>query len=229
MILRLDTNYETAQEQLQLVLNNKANIVIGAMSLPLAHMGVINHYDISPVTDTTEDIMYSNMVLQLVYSLNLPATSGKTKIYTIECSKRIVLLTTAGDIYWHKVLRDKVWNGKYPTTVGVDIETGEVYVIYLYSSYIELQLFGVLNELDIEGVAVNLSEKTPYRIYIAYDALWKYASEEEGTRYLRDNLYIEFDCGRPVQVSLMSADEVIQYNNKQNSEKAEDEQLGKDI
>lgn len=213
MAIRLDTNYNVAAEQLQMALDNSATVIVGTMVSPIKHMGNLQHIDMEAVefeeveTDA-KDAAYSNICLNIAYTTVLPNCVGRAKATTVENTLTLILLTTAGDIEWHTVLKNKVWNGNYPSTVGVNVNTGEVYCVFVQSGLLELRLFGTLTELDKEGLLDHLNYKKPYKITISYDALWDYAAELEGSRYLRDNLQMEFDCGRPVVLPLSLDSEV---------------------
>lgn len=194
MSIRYDVAYEEALEQLKVVLDGGKKIAIGKYNQRGYIQGDIKHY---VTTNIGDNIGYSNILLQLDYTLSEPTLTVKP--ITKEKQLDIILLNPSYDMEWNKVLLNKVWQGDYPSTVAFSPTDGAVYLVYIMSSYILFAYFGQLNNLDLEALE-NINYMKPYQISIHKQALWEVLSEEEGSHYLQKNVYIEFNCGRRVVV-----------------------------
>lgn len=113
-----------------------------------------------------------------------------------ECQKDFDILTPEGDTLWGRNLQRQVWGDDYPTTVAIDKYTGEVYEFHIYpTKLIEFRLFGKMTEEELEMYKEDINRESPYKMKLKEEAIYKYLEGEEGTRYLRENMQIELDCG----------------------------------
>ena len=95
---------------------------------------------------------------------------------------------------WSNVLVRKVWDTGVPTTVGIDVKTRKVYLVYLQESKLLFDFFGEVTEDQFTALHTSLIESEPYTYGIDLAALYSYVDGSEGLNYLRNNIYIEFNC-----------------------------------
>lgn len=196
MVIQFDSTFERAETILQRSLVEN-NISFGVFNSRLVNMCSVKHYEICNVGRNAEDD--ANLTLNLTYTIAEADDTGILR--TFDKTRTLNLLTTAGDIYWTHNMIAKVWDGEYPSTVGYDIASGEVFLVYIRSWGIDLKYFATLSPEALESFD-NLNLSRPYKIYIKPDAMFKFIDGCEGTNHLKENLYISFDCMHPIDLDV---------------------------
>lgn len=142
----------------------------------------------------------SNLELNITYLASY--LTEEKGFQTIEKSRKLRVLSAKGDDRWTYRLIDKIWEGQYPSTVAIDLETHEVFMLNVTVSGLDLVLFGVLDEKQYEAFKYEVNDRKPFRIKVAEQALMNYVDGGEGINHLKRNLIIELDCGIPINVPL---------------------------
>lgn len=186
-----------ARELLENCLNDNSRIFFKAYDdWQTRPCEVVNFY-IEEVEDESVD---SNLTLSLTYNLPIISEQGENQI--VEKTKKLRLLSARGDTKWTYRLITKIWEGKYPSTVAVDIETQDVYFLNITMHGVDLIQFGVLDEQQFEAFANEINDRYPFRIKVAEQALMNFIDGAQGIQHIRDNMIIELNCGIPLDVKL---------------------------
>lgn len=149
--------------------------------------------------EDAEDVEgYSNLTLVVTYKQNVfMETSNFT---AVEKTRKLKVLTSIGDTSWTYRMIDKVWEGDYPSTVAVDVTTGEVFFLSIKVNRLELIEFGLLSNLELDTFNLEVHDREPYRITIDSSAMFDYIDGAEGINSLRRNIVVEFNCAVPLRV-----------------------------
>lgn len=151
--------------------------------------------------DEVEDIESpSNLTLNVTY--NASYLSEEHGFQTIERVRKLRVLSARGDDRWTYRLIDKVWEGQYPSTIAIDLESHEVFFLNITVSGLDLIHFGVLDEKQYEAFDLEINDRQPFRVKISEQALMDYVDGGEGINHLRRNLVVELDCGIPLDVPM---------------------------
>lgn len=157
----------------------------------------ISHFHIEEVEDEEG---YANLDLVLVYKSR--QLSPNNTFDEVERARKFRVLNSQGDIGWTYRMQNLVWEGEYPSTVAVDIESGEVFLFSITSNNrAELVEFGLLEPSEFETLRLELNDREPFKIKIAEDAMFRYIDGAEGVNHLKQNIQIEFNCGLPIRVT----------------------------
>ena len=197
MGVRLPEVHIDAKELISGVLNEANTITISRYNTKFAELGKIKHFHIEP-KDEEESDSVGTVDMSITYDIMVKM--GEDFINT-EVTNDLALLNPKGDFKWNRSLKYKLWEGNYPSTVGVDKSNGDVYLVHLYKdNVIELQEFGVLTSNELELFMGDLDETNPYKIRIANEAMFDYISGDEGLNHLKKNIIVELNCGIPLIV-----------------------------
>lgn len=140
---------------------------------------------------------FTNILLTLDYVKN----ANKLGRFTpVDVSLKLKVLCGLGDREWGYRSKIKVWDGDYPSTVGIDINTGNVYLIYVRENRIDLVEFGEMNDKELEAFEDSFNDREPFEIGLDANTLFAYLDGEEGYNYLKDNVYIDFKCCSTIRV-----------------------------
>lgn len=198
MIVRLDNSFERAEMLVRRSLSNTSNganncIAFGAFNSRLDNYCSLKNYEVCNLGRDPDDD--ANLTLSLRYSITEPDELG----VLVHCDKErtINLLSTVGDIYWTPNMILKVFDGEYPSTVGYDTASGEVFLVYIMSSGMVFRYFATLSPEHLSAFE-DLNRTKPYKIDIEPRAMFRVLDGAEGTNHLKQNLFIEFDCIHPV-------------------------------
>lgn len=195
---RFDTSFEAVKETLSNAFINK-RIAFGTWGSKLGNVGYVKSYDICNVGkgSAADEDSDANVTLVVNYTIAQFDDTGFSS--SVEFNSTFDLYSTIGDNAWTNNMKMKVFDGNYPSTVAVDKDTAKLYFVFAYSWGIEFKEFALLPDESFEALE-ELNTKAPYRIRIDPEAMFLYIDGAEGTNYLRKNLIVEFDCGRPVIV-----------------------------
>jgi hypothetical protein len=204
MAVQLDFVFESAFSAVKRTLE-QGNLAFSSYNSNLRNYAILRNFNICNVGRDNSDA--SNMTLSLDYTITLPDDNGC--LMTYEKSRQINLLCTLGDCDWTHNMIDYVWNGDYPSTIGIDINTGDVFLVYLRNTCLELRYFSVLdnNQLSRFDEDVNLSR--PFKLKVDERALFLVLDGCEGYNHLKENVYIEFNSIPPMRVELAYCSERI--------------------
>lgn len=155
----------------------------------------IVHYHIEEVEDEES---YANLDMTLTYKVRVMTPENKFDV--IEKVRNLRVLSTLGDNLWTYRMINKVWEGDYPSTVAVDMETGEVFFFSIKLNRLELIEFGKFTETEFETFRYELNDREPFSIKIDEKAMFDYIDEAEGVKHLQRNIVVEFNCGLPIKV-----------------------------
>lgn len=200
MSVTLSAYFEDVQETLSDTLNSRKSIGFSSFSSPIVNQATVITYGIKPLD--TEDSDRANFVLSIEYDLYYLTTHSESLD-----SKRQVLnllvLNPEGDTKWTLNMRNRVWDGRYPSSVAIDTATGAVYLLFVESSYIELRAFGEVSLSDLEIFKSSMNARSPFSIQVDADALFKVVDGSEGTKFLLANLFISLFCSKTVNIPLL--------------------------
>ena len=144
-----------------------------------------------------DDEFHTNIILGLTYTKNV---SKDSKIAPTDKTVKLRVLCGLGDREWGYRSKIKVWDGDYPSTVGVDIDSGTVYLLYVRKERLDLVEFGELEKQELDAFEDSLNTREPYNIGLDTNTLFAYLDGLEGYNFLKDNVYIDFNCCKPIRV-----------------------------
>lgn len=200
----LYTTAEEAQKQVQKCVN-KGFVQFGVFGSEIdvdrsvvlrgAYVTIVNFSE-TGVGDSTQ--CWGNLKLEMHY---IDATFGvKSKPYSEEKVKSLILLCPKGDVQLDGM--DELWGGKgKPHTVAIDENNGDIYLVYLNDWGMYLQMFERLTEVQKDLVLSEVDEENPFEFGVHKEALYKFIAREEGWRYMRESLYIQFNTINPLTVN----------------------------
>jgi hypothetical protein len=179
------------------LLGKKFALTERAYGVSLAQHGDVKKCEITCESNEEEEI-YTNMILYLEYYKY--ETKGE-RISSVGNELNLRLLSGLGDRDWGYRSIIKVWDGDYPSTVGVDIKTGKVYFVYIREGRLDIVYFGSMSEEELDTFEETFNDREPFKVGIVEDALYDYLDEAEGYNYLKKNVYIEFNCCNIIKVT----------------------------
>lgn len=197
MAVQLDIVFESAYSTLKRTLE-QGNLAFSPYNSNLRNFAILRNFDICNVGRNNDDS--SNITLNLDYTITLPDENGC--LNTFEKSRQLNLLCTLGDCEWTHNMIDYVWNGDYPSTVAVDTNTGDVFLVYLRNTCLELRYFSVLDANQLARFEEDINLARPFKIKVHERALFLVLDGAEGYNHLKENVYIEFNSVPPMQVEL---------------------------
>lgn len=198
--VRLDSTFERAESLITQCITNNNMLSIGAFNSQLSNPCPIKHFNIVNVGRNPDD--NANISVSVIYTITEPDDIGV--LHNYEKERTFNFLTTIGDMYWTPNMILKVFDNEIPSTVGIDTATGEVFLVYLKYWGMELKYFATLTNEQL-ALFEDLNLDKPFKIDILPRAMFKYIDGAEGTNYLKQNLFIEFDCGHPLELKIETA------------------------
>lgn len=189
MAMRMPAIFCDAKQLLEDNLSTYNRVVIKKYNSVYVTSCELVHFHIEEVEDEEQ---YSNLDLSLSYKERV--LIGESRFETIERYHQLRLLCNDGDIAWTYRMINKLWDGDYPSTVAVDTDTKQVFLVYVRTSCIELVEFGIFSEHDYESFHFDASVREPFQIKLDEEAMFKYIDGGVGYDYLCENIYIQFNC-----------------------------------
>ncbi len=199
--ITLPTTFEDAYEAVKHAFSTGKQIVEGPFSSKYARQ--VSKVISFNVIDDKEQEKYGNVTVTFTY--NVPVILEGGAFREIERTRTLHLFNTSGDHRWTPRTKLKIWDNKYPSTVGVDVETREVFLFGVQASAIELAYFATLTEDQFSQIKEDISDRDPFSIQIDSDAMFDYIDEMQGLLHLQNNLYIQFNCGVSLRVDMERA------------------------
>lgn len=194
---RLPGTYSDAKELINSVLERGSSVVFSKYRHEYSNACLVKHYYIEPPAEGLDNGQ-PNLDLRIDYVEN-KIVEGVCK--PLERHKRLRVLSSTGDTHWdNKNIVLKVWNGDYPTTVAVDVESGHVYLVYLYFNQFRLEYFGSMDDEQLETFLYTVNDREPFSIFINPNTMFQYIAESEGTNALKRGVTITFNCSTPVVI-----------------------------
>ena len=199
----LDSDTKTAINRLRSVLQHKT-IKFGVFNnvLDIEKTGSVVS---SSVSEACVDGLYSetdsNIALDITY-----VTAKTNMVNQPECpqqSMHLLLLPTTADKTFPEMVEVKMFGscGK-PSTVGVNKDTGDVYLVYVFDKEIQFLHFGTLSQMDKEFVVSDDNMTTPYEFGIFKAALYRFITRDNGWDNLRNSMYIQFNLSPIVRMAV---------------------------
>ena len=91
-----------------------------------------------------------------------------------------------------------------PATVGIERDTGDIYLVYIDNNEILLLQFAKLNSVDKEFIISDSSMVVTYEFGIDRKSLYAFITREYGWENLRNNLFVRFNTSPFVRVKVGS-------------------------
>lgn len=193
--VKFPDTYIDAKDMVVNALEQGGRVSIRAFKGLFANLCDVTHYHIEEVEDEEG---YSNMDILLTYKIRSLSTENGPQL--LEKTRKLRVLTAQGDNSWTYRMIDKIWEGDYPSTVAVDMASGEVFLFGIKMNRIELIEFGQFDQLQFESFKLDVSDREPFSIKIDPNAMFEYIDGAEGINHLQRNIIVEFNCGLPIQV-----------------------------
>lgn len=144
------------------------------------------------IVDVGDEEGYANIDMTIGYKERV--INKEERFETVDKVKNIRVLNNYWDNMWTFNMINKIWAGDYPSSVAVDLDTGEVYLFNVRVSSLELVEFGWLTGTQFEAFMDSWNDREPFRIMLDESAMFSFIDGAEGYNHLRDTLYIEFNC-----------------------------------
>lgn len=188
MGVRLPDVHCDAKQMIEEVLDSKQLTVrlYGSLS---ANPCDVTHFHIEDVDNPESE---ANLNLTLTYKERVISKTDRFEV--VEKTQNLKVLNNHTDDLWSFNMVNKIWDGDYPSSVAINIETGVVYLFNLRVSGLELTEFGKLTEKEFEAFKEDWNERAPFKIKLDEGAMFKFIDGAEGYNHLRRNIFIEFDC-----------------------------------
>lgn len=194
MNVKLPDIFIDAKSMIEGALENK-KLSLRTYGAMFSNLSDVTHYHINEVDDEEG---YANIDMLLTYKFRTLSTDDSFGV--IEKTRNLKVLNTAGDNQWTYRMITRIWDGDYPSSVAIDMETGELFLFNVKINRVELIEFGVLSEIEFETFKLELNDREPFRIKLHEDAMFEFIDGAEGLNHLQKNIYIELSCGMPIKV-----------------------------
>lgn len=195
--LKYPPKFKAAKHLVGEVLQGSKLVEIGNFADTFSILGEVKSSFINPVSAEDE---FANLDLHVEYEVKT-LKYGQTSSKEIQ-TKNLRVLSGMGNIRWTQRMIEKIWDGDYPSTIAIDFESQEVYLVYLRWEKLELRFFGKLTENEVEAVEYDLNNREPFLINIDQEAMFRYIDGGEGVNHLLRNLYIELNGIVPIRVNV---------------------------
>ena len=202
----LDYDADTAIKRLKSIITSKKEFKRGVYNdgLNIYKTGYITN---SSVVKNNDELLYSetwsNINIVLEYTgvkmnmVNIPENSR----YKID----LILLPALDDNKFPEMLEVKMFGNRgKPATVGIERDTGDIYLVYIDNNEILLLQFAKLNSVDKEFIISDSSMVVTYEFGIDRKSLYAFITREYGWENLRNNLFVRFNTSPFVRVKVGS-------------------------
>lgn len=205
----LDMDTQMAINRLKSILLTKKIIHEGVFNSIRGFFTTSNVLNVS-VTRTKDDGIYSETISNI--SLVIEHTTVKTNMVSVrEIQKSkldLVVLPAFEDNAFPEMLEVKMF-GKWgkPSTVGIDRNDGNIYLIYIVEDELYFLQFAQLSKIDSEFITSQDNISVTYEFGIARKALYGFITREFGWNNLRENMFIRFNTSPFVRIDVGSKPE----------------------
>lgn len=194
----LGNYFEDAKSSLEVALGVNQSVAFSSFNSPLLSSCIISGITIEHYGSEDSDRANMRVFLQFQeYGFEEDgAPKQQVKIMNL------LVLNSEADNRWTKRMRTNVWNDRYPATVAIDMDTAEVYLLFIESWGVELRHFSKLKPDDLQALLLTLDENAPFYIFIDGLAMFDVLDGAQGYSHLLDNLYISFKGSRRLRVNI---------------------------
>ena len=158
----LSNYYEDAKASLESAFCVNQSVAFSSFNSPLLNNCIISGVTIEHFG--SEDSDRANMKVFLQFQEYDFEDDGEPKKQVKIMN--LLILNSEADTKWTKRMRTNVWSDRYPTTVAIDTDTAEVFLLFLESWGVELKHFSRLKADELEALLLTLDENAPFYIYI---------------------------------------------------------------
>lgn len=194
----LGNYFEDAKASLETALGVNQSVAFSSFNSPLLSSCVISGVTIEHYG--SEDSDRANMRVFLQFQEYAFEEDGAPK-QQVKIMNLLVLNSEA-DNHWTKRMRTNVWNDRYPATVAIDMDTAEVFLLFIEAWGVELRHFSKLKPDELEALLLTLDENAPFFIFIDAQAMFDVLDGAEGYSHLLENLYISFKGSRRMRLNI---------------------------
>lgn len=194
-IVKYPDTYIDAKVMLENCLSDSPHLRFRAFEGWFTRPCEVNNFYIDEVEDMESP---SNLTLNVTY--NASYLSNDRGFQTVEKVRKLRVLSARGDDRWTYRLIDKIWEGQYPSTIAIDLESHEVFFLNISATGIDLIHFGLLDDKQYEAFELEVNDREPFRVKVAEQALMNYVDGAEGVNHLRRNIVVELNCGIPLDI-----------------------------
>lgn len=194
--VRLPDSYIDARQSIEESLKASSRLSFKTFGSLFSILCDVLHHHIEEVEDPES---YSNLQLTLTYRMNIFTETGTPSL--IEKTRKLRVLTAIGDTAWTYRMIDRLWEGDYPSTVAVDLETGDIFFFNIKLNRLELIEFSRFTEQEFDTFLLEVHDREPFKICLDPNAMFDFIDGAEGINHLKRGIQVEFNCALPIRVS----------------------------
>lgn len=170
----------------------------------------INAWNINDVGKGVDGDNSANVTVSITYTAVIATiATAKPTVETATKQMTLNILSTINDNKWGPIMKARVWKNDYPSAVGIEEVTGNVYLVYLREYGIEFSYFAKLSDGELM-ILETLHTDAPYEIKVDADVLFQCLEGDVGNNELRKNVIIVLNCLPPIQIKFDNKDEINQ-------------------
>ena len=127
---------------------------------------------------------------------------GDDGLFTdVSRTMNLVFFNPEGDTKWTARMKSRVWRGKYPDTIAVDRETGDIYLVFITpKATLELCHYSKIQLSKLENILMSVNHNEPFYIFVDDKAMFDVIDGAEGYNHLFNKTYIVFNSAQEVRV-----------------------------
>lgn len=197
--------YEDAKDLLRDVLERGKRVSFSVFNQAVPAPCEVLFSNVEDTEDSENITEYANIRLNLM--TNMPVFGTPITSF-VEKQRRFLLLNASGDDYWTPRMVNLIWEGDKPSTIAIDIDTREVFFVYVRSAQLDFCKFAYLTESEFEIVNTDLDDSSPFSIRLGDSAMYDYIDGAEGVNCLVSSLYICFNASAPLHIRSKGREEV---------------------
>lgn len=196
--------YEDAKEQYEKILNINNTLIFSSYNSPIPSQAIIENSIIDRLA--TEDSDRANLDVILQFKEYVQGNDGM--FTSVSRTLNLIFFNPEGDSRWTARMKARVWRNKYPDSVAIDKDSGEVFLVFFLSNgTMELCHYSRISLDTLEGILISLNHNEPYYIFLDDTAMFNVIDGAEGYNHLFENTYIVFNSSQEVKVYRRTAGE----------------------
>ena len=192
----LSSFYDDAVAQLEAAMNVNRNLIFSSFYSALPNHAIIEGRTFEKLGSEESD--RANISVYLQFREVTITDEGEYK-QNVK-GTHLIILNPEADNKWTKRMRLQVWDDRYPDSIAIDRDTGEVFLLFLDAWGVELRHFAKIKLSDLEALLLTLDETAPFYIFVDDDAMFMVLDGSEGWNHLLDNLYISLKGSRRLKL-----------------------------
>lgn len=196
MVISMPSTFCDAKQLLEDNLNTYRRVVVKRFNEICENSCDLIHFHITEVEDEEQ---YASLDISLNYKERI-IIGSVDRFDTVERFRQLRILCNLGDNHWTARTKHKIWNDDYPSTVAVDMETKQVFLVYIRPKALELVEFGIFSASEFEAFLTDANDREPFAIKLDPEAMFRYIDGATGIDDLYKNVYIEFNCTAPINI-----------------------------